>query len=260
MNVVEPDQIEALDVRNGAGDPMIHEVIWTPDRIQRFWDFISSNKAMEDNYFSKMRGRSLIEFVSRRIRIGTALDMGCGRGDLIAYLLDDYEVCGADQSPDSVEFVRARFGGHPRFRGVSEGTRHIGDAAVDTVFLVEVIEHLDDETLESVLTEARRLLKPDGHLVLTTPNDEDMTANKIVCPECGCLFHRWQHVRSWTTNSVAEHVARLGFEGRATATLLSHRQGPEKIMRLLLHRLRRHPDPHMVYIGSPVRYRGGAIQ
>jgi SAM-dependent methyltransferase len=232
-----------------------HEIVWTPDRIERFWDFISSTTALEDNYFSKMRGRSLIDFVSSRINIGTALDMGCGRGDLIGYLLDDYDACGVDQSPESVAAVELRFNAHPRFRGVFAGSKDLPDAIADTIFLVEVVEHLDDETLASVLCEARRLLKPNGHLVLTTPNDENLDAHKIICPECACVFHQWQHVRSWTTAGLTEHVRRFGFEGKAVGTLLSHRDGLKRTMHKVVHRLRGDPMPHMVYIGSPVGQR-----
>jgi SAM-dependent methyltransferase len=232
-------------------DPSPHDIVWTPDRIRRFWDFVSSSSALEDNYFSKMRGRSLIDFVSRRIKIGAALDMGCGRGDLIGYLLDDYEACGADQSPESVAEVKRRFEEHPRFRGVFVGTKSLPSALADTIFIVEVVEHLDDDTLASVLGEARRLLKPEGHLVLTTPNAEDVDSHKIICPECACIFHQWQHVRSWTTTSLAEHVRGFGFEGKAVPTLLSHHHGPKRTAHNLLHRLRGHAMPHMVYIGSP---------
>jgi SAM-dependent methyltransferase len=234
---------------SGRNESVPHEVVWTPDRIRRFWDFYVS-KGSDQEYFSSHQGRSIIDFVSRRIRIGIALDMGCGRGDLIGYLLDHTVTSGSDQSPESVAAVNQRFSGHPHFRGAAVGTDGLANRTVDTVFLIEVVEHLDDETLDSVLREARRLLKPGGHIVLTTPHDENLNANKIMCPECACVFHQWQHVRSWSPATLVERLGKFGFQGRALPTLLSPYEGFQRILQKIVRRLRGERLPHMVYIGS----------
>jgi len=228
----------------------MHDVVWTPGRVQRFWDYYSSNSALEDTYFTKLVGRNLIEVVARRIPIGSALDLGCGRGDLIGYLLEKHEAGGSDQSPESAATVNRRFEGHSRFRGVSVGTQSLPDSSVDTVFIVEVVEHLDDATLKVVLSEARRLLKPGGHVVLTTPNAENLEQSKVICPECGCVFHKMQHVRSWTPQSLTDYVSRLGFDGSAFTTRLSHHRGLKRIAQRFVSLAMRHLDPHLIYIGA----------
>lgn len=242
--------IGGTKARETKPEPARHDVTWTPERIKRFWDFQSSSDAMEDEYFSKLRGRALIDFVARRIRIGSAFDMGCGRGDLIGYLLGKHEAGGADQSPESVAATNRKFEGHPRFRGAFVGTDEVLSELADTVFIVEVVEHLDDATLDSVLKEARRLLKPGGHLVLTTPNEENLQASQVMCPECACVFHRWQHVRSWTPDSLAKHVSAFGFEGTAVATLLSQYAGFKRLLQRAIFAIRGDRLPHMVYIGT----------
>ena len=233
-----------------AVEPLQHDIIWSPERIRRFWDYNGSNNALEDTYFSRLRGRALVDFVSRRIRIGVALDLGCGRGDLVGYLLEKHQAGGVDQSPDSVATVKRRFDNHPNFRGARTNTDQLGDASVDTIFIVEVVEHLDDRTLASVLSEARRLLRPGGHLVLTTPNEEDLEASKVMCPECAAVFHRWQHVRSWSPESLVAHVRSFGFEGQATPTLLSQNIGLNRVLQRTIYWFRGDRLPHMVYIGA----------
>src|SRR5439155_25023167 len=157
--------------------------------------------------------QSLLTYISRKIRIETAVDIGCGRGELIGYLLDrGIDARGADQSPTSVERVNDRFSGSPRFRGAVVGTGALPDATADTAFILEVVEHLDDATLAGVLNEARRVLKPGGHLVLTTPNEEDLDARKVFCPECGSVFHQMQHVRCWSADSLSASAGAHGFE------------------------------------------------
>ena len=75
----------------------------------------------------------------------------------------------------------------------------------------KVIEHLDDPTLDGVLVESRRILAPDGALVLTTPNEENLAREHVMCPDCGCIFHRWQHRRSWSRASLSSALLQAGF-------------------------------------------------
>lgn len=225
-----------------------HDIVWTPERIGRFWDYMSSTPGFEDLYFAKQAGPALIKYVAGRTSIGTALDIGCGRGDLIAALLaKGYSAYGSDQSQTSVDGVNTRFEGNPMFKGAAVGTS-LPDGVADTVFMLEVVEHMDDAALTIALGEARRMLKPGGHVVITTPNDEDLNAAKRMCPECGAVFHHMQHVRAWTAQTLSSFLSRHGFESEsAEAILLAPRSG----LKGLADRLRyvRRKRPNLVYIG-----------
>lgn len=231
-----------------------HDLKWTPEHVRRFWDYYGANPALEDEFFTRQVGRSLIACVSKRISIGTAVDIGCGRGDLLGFLTERrIDAYGTDQSPASVEAVNGRLGGTPHFKGAVVGIDALPNGIADTAFLVEVIEHLDDDALKSVLEGARRILKPGGHLVLTTPNNEDLEASKLMCPDCGAVFHRMQHVRSWSADTLSAHLARHGFECRfAMATSLNRHGGilalASQMKGLLLRRL----PPNLIYIGRKV--------
>jgi hypothetical protein len=84
-----------------------------------------------------------------------------------------------------------------------------------------VVEHLSDEVLVSLVDEARRLLKKGGLLMVTTPNRENLELLHTCCPDCGVIFHIWQHVRTWSTISLAKFMAQRGFEQvMVTETLL----------------------------------------
>jgi len=229
-----------------------HKIKWTPELIQRFWDYYSSNPSLEDTYFAKSVGRHLLDYVGRRIRIGTAVDFGCGRGDLIGYLLARTEAYGVDQSPESVATANRRFKDHPRFKGAFVGSEQLPGGCADTVFAVEVVEHMEDAPLDGLLMEARRILKPGGHLVVTTPNNEDLRRSEIMCPDCGCIFHNMQHLRSWTADSLISYIARFGFEGSAEGALLSRRQGFPRFAEMSLHRALRRYKGALIYIGAAV--------
>ena len=107
-----------------------HDVEWTPQQIRDFWDYYSGNPALTGQYFAGLMGRSLLDYVQRRIRIGTAIDVGCGRGHLLKLLMTrGSDVYGADQSPVSVEEVRSELAGMPRFKDAVVGTRGLPAAA-----------------------------------------------------------------------------------------------------------------------------------
>lgn len=227
---------------------MKHEIDWTPERIGRFWDFMAATPGFESLYFARQVGSALIRYVRRKIRIGGAVDIGCGRGDLISVLLaNGFEAYGVDQSQASVDVVNTRFEGNSRFHGALVGTA-LPDAVADTAFMLEVVEHMDDEALTTALGEAHRMLKDGGHLVITTPNDEDLQAAKRMCPECGAVFHQMQHVRSWNADTLSTFVAKAGFERvSAHAVLLSPYSG----LLGLAHKIRymKAKRPNLIYIG-----------
>jgi SAM-dependent methyltransferase len=229
------------------GLPVIHDVEWNAERVQRFWNWYGGNPALAENYFAKLVGRDLIRFVEKRAPIGLAFDMGCGRGDLLGYLIERYDAMGSDQSPDSIEAVKRRFEGAEHFRGAIVGT-NIGSGIFDTVFLLEVVEHLPDEILSEVLTEAHRLLKPGGTFVVSTPNNENLDSNKIICPECACVFHIVQHVRSWSADTLTPYINGFGFAGQAAPTRLS-REGKRRRLQSAIYRQLGY-KPHLVYIGK----------
>lgn len=217
-----------------------HEIEWTPELVRRFWD----NYGSPDDYFAAQVGHSLLAHVSRRIAIRTAVDLGCGRGDLIARLIQSgHPAYGFDQSPESLRAVQDRFAGHPLFRGIEP-------VSADTVFMLEVIEHLDDTALASLFADARRLLVPGGHIVITTPNSENLDRSKSMCPECGSIFHHMQHVRTWTADSLKAYAGSQGFQAiSAEATLLTNHSGFKAAAHRLLNRMKGF-RPHLVYIGQ----------
>ena len=106
---------------------------------------------------------ALVDFVSEHAG-HSVVDLGCGLGGYSKVLADrGFEVRGFDVVPEYVE--RARELGVRA--DVYDGERlPLEDRSVDTVFLLEVIEHLEDPA--PLLAEARRVAR--GSVLVTTPN------------------------------------------------------------------------------------------
>jgi ubiquinone/menaquinone biosynthesis C-methylase UbiE len=120
--------------------------------------------------------------------------------------------------------------------------------------LIETVEHMDAHAFQSALGEAYRILKPGGIVVITTPNEENLQANQIMCPNCGCVFHKVQHVRSWSHQSLGDAMHDIGFERVMCAPVLfSPYARPLRQFHRLRLALRRAKLPHLMYIGRKQR-------
>ena len=96
------------------------------------------------------------------------------------------------------------------------------------------LEHLDDATLAAGLTEVGRVLKADGHLIGTVPYREDLSASMVVCPDCGKVFHRWGHERSFDKDDLRLALSRGGLRAVTIGTYAF----PDYSKKLPLNRLR----------------------
>jgi SAM-dependent methyltransferase len=98
------------------------------------------------------------------------LDLGCGDGSALAVAARQnpaHRFAGIDWSGDALR--RAQALGLTVLRaGVTAPGLPVADGAADVVIMSELIEHLVDP--DEAVAEARRVLRPGGSLLLSTPN------------------------------------------------------------------------------------------
>ena len=195
----------------------VHDVEWTPDRLQRFWAYFAQSAHVERAYFSSHSGNAIIAFAERHVRLAGAtrvLDYGCGPGFLLERLLArGIRAEGLEFSTVTLEQARIRCASYAQFGGVTRAERlpsPVPASSIDVVFLLEVIEHLLPDQVGATLDDVSRILRPGGYLILTTPHNEDIESSRTICPDCGCVFHPWQHVGSYNTSSLPPLLAQHG--------------------------------------------------
>lgn len=116
----------------------------------------------------------------RRVGPREILDVGCGDGFFLVRVRDELPrgvVCsGLDADVQSVAKAQAQ--GIDCRVGLADQTLPFEGSSFDLVFAGEIIEHVADT--DRMLEEIRRVLRPGGHLLLTTPN---LLAwyNRILC-------------------------------------------------------------------------------
>jgi SAM-dependent methyltransferase len=101
------------------------------------------------------------------------LDAACGEGYGSALLgAVASSIVGVDIDASSVAHASERYGEADRVRFVTGSCTSLPlpDASVDAVVSFETIEHLDAADQPKMLAEFARVLKPDGLLVISSPN------------------------------------------------------------------------------------------
>jgi ubiquinone/menaquinone biosynthesis C-methylase UbiE len=140
--------------------------------------------------------------IVKRYIIDDILDIGAGSGALIRFLKSKgFRAKGVDLYSTSDDIQQASITNLP-----------FADESFNTVFCCDVIEHLANEQIDKGLGETARVLKKTGHLIITTPYNEDLELNSVVCPECGHEFHRFGHLQSFDEKKIAELLRNYGFK------------------------------------------------
>ncbi|WP_328475463.1 class I SAM-dependent methyltransferase [Actinoplanes sp. NBC_00393] len=164
----------------------------------------------------------IVRAAPRQLRI---LDVGCGDGaatSQAAARAPGHQVIGMDWSDQAMQ--QARRHGLTLIRGGLEAPGlPIADATVDVVVMSEVIEHLVDPDL--AVSEALRVLRPGGHLLLSTPNLAAWFNRALLAVGVQPVFsevslrnvygrpgnHVAGHLRLYTARALAQFLAGSGF-------------------------------------------------
>lgn len=160
-------------------------------------------------------GRSTL--ISEYARPGPAdriLDLGCGPGELLAYLPPGVSYLGVDISKEYIARAREQYGARAEFRA-GDATAFDPDAdRFDLVLAFGVLHHLDDDQARGLLRAAAAAVDPDGRVVTVDPvyaPGQSRAARAIISRDRG------RHVRTGgsyvalarevypTVNSVVRH-------------------------------------------------------
>jgi 2-polyprenyl-3-methyl-5-hydroxy-6-metoxy-1,4-benzoquinol methylase len=244
-----PDQIRAMGEQTVPERPLT----WTAEAIKRFWQWQVRHP---DHYFTKRFGGNIAYRLAPWLRnAGNVLDFGCGPGFLVPHLAAlGLKVHASDHSQAAIDSANRRFADVPGFSGartfqaiVESGERF------EAIVSIEVIEHLDDAQVAEFVNSIVSLLMPGGTAVITTPNDENLRASDTYCPQCDQVFHRYQHMRTWTDESLSALFECAGLDIVRTFTtdfairLWRH---PVLMVKKVAKQILRRPDknPHLVCV------------
>ena len=184
---------------------------------------------------------------------GSVLDAGCGDGrflELLSGQAPDLTLVGADYSPLPLEAAREK--GFAVERANFEVALPFENGQFDLVNAAQVLEHIYNPDL--FVGELRRVLRDDGHLVLSTPNlcawfnrvlvpfgvqpifYETSTESSLVGAGALRRFKRGEHpvghVRLFTLRALSDLLERAGFSIVEARGALFDEGLPPRLLRL----------------------------
>jgi len=152
-------------------EKLVNAFLYYPDEYSAFQDIISERMDNDRIYpLNVLKGRlawTKLVNISQKTKI---LDVGCGNGSNMAFIKKKFnpEIYGIEPSKKAVNE------GQKNGLNIYNGTLndYKTNQKFDIIYLLHVIEHLDNP--KETLTKIMHLLKPNGKLVIGTPNTNSL--------------------------------------------------------------------------------------
>ncbi len=190
------------------------------DRSGRTFDYDAIPSGYYDGVFHRRRGvqskwhHLKFDLVRREIPAGsTHLDIGCGPGTFIGTLADSVQSIGLDLAAPQIHYAREHYAApNRRFEVMAPARVPAPDDSVDVVTMIELIEHLPPGETRALLAEARRVLRPGGRVIMTTPNYASLwPALEWVLNRRAKVSYEDQHITHFTASRLKALLAAMKF-------------------------------------------------
>lgn len=148
-------------------------LVWTPREVVD----VDGPRAMLRAYLEQRDVREFCASVSLTTRIPAACDVGCGFGRLTPVLTEFAEHVVGFEREDGLRSIAQSLQPSIDFRRI-ETLKGLpaddGSFALGLVFTV--LQHVPEPEVQAVIDELRRIVAPDGHLLLCEETDETLEA------------------------------------------------------------------------------------
>jgi len=191
-------------------------------RTQRFFDSIAGSwEELKREIYGEF---DLNAEIMRHVNESrTAVDVGCGTGDLIDLLQKKADrVIGVDSSPGMLEQARRRFEGQNRIELRLGEVEHLplSDSEADLAVMNMVLHHISQP--EAAIREVGRILKPGDAFLIAELEKHGLDSMRETFGDRWLGFDR-KDMRRWFTNAGFTLTDEMGFELNRRLTLIIYR-------------------------------------
>lgn len=168
-----------------------------PDTDYHFLEFIGT-----DVQSQKHNQRFYLPFFAG---CRTVADLGCGMGGLIELLVEqNIQAIGVDIDAAAVQAAQ-RLGAQGVQADALDYLARLEENSLDGIFAGHLVEHMPCETVQELIHQAQRVLRPQGRLVLATPNVRGLYAHLEL------FYMHFDHKRFYHPNLLCFFMKQAGF-------------------------------------------------
>ena len=132
-----------------------------------YYDQIYKKKSGIQSAWHNIKFRYVRNEINQR---NSHLDIGCGPGTFLS-LLKNKKCYGMDIAKKQIKYAKKKYSCRSKiFQIMSKNKIPLRSNSLDSISLIEIIEHLNDKDTKLLILEAYRTLKKGGELIITTPN------------------------------------------------------------------------------------------
>ena len=168
----------------------------------------------EMGHFLRYSERRRMQFISRMVPasgVSRLLDAGCGTGELSGNLVNrGFNVIALDLGFESIHRAHAKYSKENINIPFVQGDVYrlpYKDGCFDAVVISEILEHL--EKPQDALREAARILRPGGHIIVSTPYRESLRFT--LCIHCNKKTPITAHLHSFDEKILKTMLNQAGF-------------------------------------------------
>jgi 2-polyprenyl-3-methyl-5-hydroxy-6-metoxy-1,4-benzoquinol methylase len=191
---------------------------------RRFWNRWNLDARCPDhlNQWTVLRGDAILRVLSSlALRQPRIIDLGCGTGWLTERLAAYGPVTGVDLSDEAVAEARRR-APHVEYIAANFFDMPLPDGQFDVVISQDVLAHVAEQ--RGYVALAARLLKPGGHMIITT-------TNRFVVERMALPPQPPEHIERWLTMGSFRKLLGTHFAVLRTTTLMP--AGSKGVLRVI---------------------------
>lgn len=143
------------------------------------------------------------------------LEMGCGSAYFSTALRrrlpsDSFKYVGIDLEPDAIKVAKEYIKPTDTVKLDSVTGMSFAENTFDSIVYLDVIEHVDDD--KKSLSEAYRVLKPGGTLVISTPDSDAPLTDTFFCEYMHDHDHMANHRAGYSATELSEMLKEANFK------------------------------------------------
>ena len=139
------------------------------------------------------------------------LDIGCGPGTFLGILKK--KSIGVDISDSQINYAKKKYASKKIKFYRYKNKLPVKSGSVDSITLIELIEHVDNEDLSLILKECKRVLKHNGCLYLSTPNYYSLwPILEIFLNLVSPVDYKHEHINKFNKNKLKKILRKNDFD------------------------------------------------